>query len=341
MDRNKISSEIKVGILVILAIIVFFYMSFRIGKLGVFREGGYEVAATLTNAGGLDPKTPVQIAGIEVGKVRRITLQGMRARVYMSVKDAVKLPVDSKIMVKTQGVLGDKLIEIVPGASLTYMKNGDFFKDVVKVPDYEEMFAQIQKAAKSFGDTMDEFKGVLGDKEKENIKKSIDNIQGASADFRDLLKNNKENITKFVEKLPNVAANADETLTGLKNVVKDIEAGKGTLGKLAKDDALYDDAKATVTSLKNLTSDMEQGKGTLGKLAKDDALYNEAKETMKNVRELTDGIKKGEGTLGKLAKDDSLYVEAEKSMKKLQKAAEGLAEQTPITIMGTILGTFF
>ena len=56
---------------------------------------------------------------------------------------------------------------------------------------------------------------------------------------------------------------------------------------------LYDDAKDVVASLKTVSSDIEQGKGTLGKLVKDDSLYVEAKETMKNVNQFTAGLKDG------------------------------------------------
>ena len=68
---------------------------------------------------------------------------------------------------------------------------------------------------------------------------------------------------------------------------------------------------------------------------------HDARKAVDNITEITDGIKKGEGTFGKLAKDESLYNETEKAMKKVQKAAEGIQELTPITILGTIFGTFF
>ncbi len=348
MNTNRVSAELKVGILVLIGITILFYMSFRVGKFGVFREGGYTLYAVFENAGGLDPKTPVHLAGVEIGRVRSIRLEGYKAKAALAIRQGFNIPVDSRVIVKTQGVLGDKFLEVLPGKELKYLAANDTFKEVIATPDFDEIFARIGSAAKSFGDTMDQFKGLLGEKEKEGIRKAIDNIQAVSGDFRDLVKTNKANVTRIVanaanfsDKLGPMADKADETLGGLRTIVKDVEAGKGTLGLLVKDDRLYNDARDTVTSLKNITADIEQGKGTLGKLAKDDSIYLEAKETVKNFREITDGIKKGEGTLGKLAKDDSLYVETEKAMKKLQKGAEGLQEQTPITILGTIIGTFF
>jgi len=334
MNKNAISPELKVGILVLIGIVILFYMSFRIGKFGVFREAGYDVIVFFDNASGLDPKSPVQIAGVQVGKVRKIKLDGYKAMATLVIKDNVNIPVDSKIAIKTQGVLGDKYIEIIPGVEKKFLAQGERIKDVVTSPDFDEIFTQINVVAKNFGDTMGEFKGIIGDKEKVNIKKSIDNIQVLSGEFKDLLKDNKDNMTRIVD-------NAATLSDGLQKIVSDIEGGKGTLGLLVKDDKLYNDARDAVASLKKNSTDIDQGKGTLGKLAKDDSIYIEAKETVKNMREITDGIKSGEGTLGKLAKDDSLYIEAERTMKKLQKGAEGLQEMTPITILGTIFGTIF
>ena len=67
MKRNEISSEMKVGILVLVSIVILFYMSFRIGKFGVLQERGYDLTVLFENVAGLGNKSPVQIAGVEVG----------------------------------------------------------------------------------------------------------------------------------------------------------------------------------------------------------------------------------------------------------------------------------
>ncbi len=108
MSNNKISPELKVGIVVLVSIMILFYMSFRIGKFGAFRERGYEINVTFANANGLDPRSPVQIAGVEVGKVKKIVLDGYKATLTLIIKEGVKVPIDSKIIIKAQGLLGDK-----------------------------------------------------------------------------------------------------------------------------------------------------------------------------------------------------------------------------------------
>jgi phospholipid/cholesterol/gamma-HCH transport system substrate-binding protein len=85
----------------------------------------------------------------------------------------------------------------------------------------------------------------------------------------------------------------------------------------------------------------ERSEGTLGKLINDESLYQETKETVRSMKEIAEKVEKGEGALGRLVNDDQLVKETEKTLKKVQKAAEGIQEQTPITVLGTIIGIFF
>ncbi|MCX7965809.1 MAG: MlaD family protein [Syntrophorhabdaceae bacterium] len=334
MNKGRLSPELKVGIVVLIGFIILFYMSVRIGKYGALGEKGYELKVYLENANGIDSKSPVLIAGVEVGRVISVRLENFKALVRIIVKEGVQVPADSTVAIKTQGVLGDKFLEIIPGKDKKMLSSGEIIKTVKTSPDFDEIFTQVSTAAKKFGDTIGEFQGLIGDKEKANIKNSIENIQAITGEFKEIIKENKQGINSVI-------ANADDALKGLKKIVGDVEAGKGSLGMLIKDEKLYTDVKETMGALKNISKDIEEGKGSLGKLVKDDSLYNEARDTVKNLKDITDGIIKGEGTLGKLAKDESLYVETERAMKKLQKGAEGLTESTPITILGTIFSFIF
>jgi phospholipid/cholesterol/gamma-HCH transport system substrate-binding protein len=332
------TTEFKVGVLVLVGIAVLFYMSFRVGKFGTVSEGkGYVVSAHFKNAAGLDKKSPVEVAGVQIGRVHQIALDGNMAKVSLLIKNEIKVPMDSKISIKSYGILGDKYLEIMVGQSAEFVKAGDELKNVLSYADYEEIFQNVSVAARNIGETMDQFKGLVGDKEKQSIKEGLSNIKVASTEFKDMVVQNKGNVNKIVSnvatasnKLGPLAEKADSTLTQISTLVKDVDSGKGTLGMLAKDDKLYTDAKDVVATLKSVSSDIEQGKGTLGKLVKDESLYTDAKETIKNVNQFTGNLK-----------DGKLVDEAQKTMKKIQQAAEGFQEQTPITILGTIFGLIF
>jgi phospholipid/cholesterol/gamma-HCH transport system substrate-binding protein len=124
-------------------------------------------------------------------------------------------------------------------------------------------------------------------------------------------------------------------------MTKDIEAGKGSLGKLVKDDALYIEAKNTLTQarealggIQTMSKRITEGKGTLGRLLNDDALYADMQGAVASLNGIMKKVERGEGTLGKLITDDSLYFATKDNLKKVGKAADQLREQGPLSVIG-------
>ena len=83
--------------------------------------------------------------------------------------------------------------------------------------------------------------------------------------------------------------------------------GKGTLGKLTQDPKLYDELERSIANLNTITLNLRNGEGTLGQLMNDPALANNLTTTTKNLESISDRLNKGEGTMGKLLNDDALY----------------------------------
>ena len=97
-------------------------------------------------------------------------------------------------------------------------------------------------------------------------------------------------------------------------------------------------AKGTLTDVR---ADLQAGKGSLGKLLKDEALYNETTLAMSNLREIMQKINKGQGSVGKLVNDDSLFKNAKMTLQKLDMVTEGLEDQGPLSVLGTAVGKLF
>jgi len=90
-------------------------------------------------------------------------------------------------------------------------------------------------------------------------------------------------------------------------LLADVHDGKGTLSKLIYDDSLYQEVRAPIKRIDQMLADLQQGQGTAGKLLKDPQVYDEAQETLAEMRKLTKELNEGKGTAGKLLKDDQLY----------------------------------
>ncbi len=103
-----------------------------------------------------------------------------------------------------------------------------------------------------------------------------------------------------------VAENATQTLEETTALIKEIRAGKGTVGKLFTDDQMYREMNQLVTSAEAVTASINKGNGTLGLLIRDPAVYKQANTALANLQEMTRRINAGEGSLGKLMRDEQL-----------------------------------
>jgi len=117
----------------------------------------------------------------------------------------------------------------------------------------------------------------------------------------DFIKSNKP-----ATQLADVAGTANDSILEATALMKDIRAGKGTVGKLFTDEALYREFNAFVASANAVTASINSSRGTLGKLTNDPRAYDSLNASLANLRDMTQRINAGEGSLGQLLKDDRL-----------------------------------
>jgi phospholipid/cholesterol/gamma-HCH transport system substrate-binding protein len=107
--------------------------------------------------------------------------------------------------------------------------------------------------------------------------------------------------------LSDVTAQASEGIGELTGLIKDVRAGKGTVGKAMTDDKLYNELQQFVAAAGDVTRSIRSGRGTAGKLINDPALFNQLKSLADRLDLLTRNLNQGEGTLGQMLKDKRLY----------------------------------
>jgi phospholipid/cholesterol/gamma-HCH transport system substrate-binding protein len=106
--------------------------------------------------------------------------------------------------------------------------------------------------------------------------------------------------------IADVAENATLTLEEATGLIKEIRAGKGTIGKLFADDQMYREVNQLVSSAEAVAASINRGNGTLGLLIRDPGVYKQANTALANLQEMTRRINAGEGSLGKLLRDEQL-----------------------------------
>jgi phospholipid/cholesterol/gamma-HCH transport system substrate-binding protein len=124
-----------------------------------------------------------------------------------------------------------------------------------------------------------------------------------------------------------VAEVADSALKGLSDasqLIADVRAGKGTVGKMLTDDALYTQLRELTTASAEVVRNLQKGKGTLGSLANDDAVYRSLKASVDNLQLITDRVNRGDGPLGRLLHDDALGAQLSSTMGNIDQMTDKL-----------------
>jgi phospholipid/cholesterol/gamma-HCH transport system substrate-binding protein len=140
MENTKL--EMVVGVFVLVGIVCLAYLSIKLGKLELVGGDVFEVEAQFTSASGLKPGSAIEIAGVEVGRVRGITLIEDRAKVKLAVNNTVKLYTDTFASIKTRGIIGEKFLALSPGGGGDPLKAGDMIRDTESGLDLEELVSQ-------------------------------------------------------------------------------------------------------------------------------------------------------------------------------------------------------
>jgi phospholipid/cholesterol/gamma-HCH transport system substrate-binding protein len=289
----KISREVKTGVLVILGIILFIF-GFNYLK-GQNILGSSQTYYTLfDNVEGLVPSTPVTINGLSVGKVTEIKFKGDgsgKLQVTLLVDSDFKFSKNSKAQLYETGLIGGKAIAIVPEFDDAEIAGNEAYLESSIKAGLTDLVNQrltplqekIEKMMVSADVLLNNLNDVFDDEAKANLKKSISELSTTMESFKSTSVSLNQTIKNNQSKIDSVLTNAN-TLTG----------NLATITSKISESNLEDTIKTLESTLKNFDSilvNLENGEGTMGKLLKDDALYNNLKGASGELEELLRDVK--------------------------------------------------
>ncbi|HEY1660995.1 MAG TPA: MlaD family protein [Verrucomicrobiae bacterium] len=317
----KNSLETKLGFFVVIVIIAAVVLVETLGGLELF-QGGYRINALFDTVQDLKVGDSAKMAGVEIGKVDKIALDGTdnKVRVTLKIHTGVQVKTDSTATIKFTGLMGQNFVSIDFGTPNAPQAVDGTTVQSVEQPDLNAVMAKLNDAATGIENFGRSFSG-----------QKIQDLIGPLMDF---VKQNSGNLSG--------------TITNIENITGQIASGQGTVGKLIYDQSLYNSAMDTVTNLqltvaqaRNIMSGITNGQGTIGKLITDDALYNSTTASMTNLNQILLKINGGQGTVGKLVNDQEFYKNAKLSLQKLDNAADGLEDQGPMSVLGIMANNLF
>ena len=280
----KITREIKTAILVIASILLFIWgYSFLRGKdlLTDYRIFYVEY----DNVEGLSPTAPVTINGLVVGKVIGIKLQHNTGKliVELQIKNDFPISKSSIATVYEPGLIGGKQIQIIPNfKDQSIADSGIFLKGEVK-PGLTDLVGEkltplqekVEKVTVSLDSVLTNLNKVLDAKTRQNLKSSIENLNSTLFQFSLVSKNMNSLLDDNKQKIGGIVTNMNKVTSDFSKISDSLS--KANIGKSIKD------LENTLSKVNNLMTDVQDGKGTFGKLMKDDALYNNFSKTSKEL----------------------------------------------------------
>lgn len=267
---QQMSLEVVVGFFLMMILLALGFFTIILSQDNIFTKN-YELTVLFDHVTGLIKGDKVYVKGVDVGRVKNLTVKRDGVHATLTLDYPVELREDYHIQVVPSSVLGGKFVEIregsadkplVPeGAQIVGRGPGDFIA---------ELTDGVRKVRESF-----ERGGVLS-----NLEQTMDNLKIITA----RLKEGEGTVGKLLTD--------DGLYTNLLAVSARLEKGEGTLGRLlSSDDQLYQDLTNAVSALKETAQTINRGEGTLGRLVKDDGLYKQVDGLMGEIRAAVDDLR--------------------------------------------------
>ena len=291
------SSEAKVGVFVVIGIIILTYMSMRVGGLSFKKAKGYDVNVYFDSATGLAKDVQVEIAGVEVGRVRKISLENGKALVVLRINSDVELTKDVKALIRTKGILGDKYVELIQGSpSAPPLKEGDRIVRSVPTTDMDTLMITLQEVANNSNRVTNSLANILGgEKGEASLSSIVENIKELVEILNRTVQENNKDVTNIIANLSEFS----ETLNKIGDTNR--EDIRGIISNVRK---ASEKMEALIAGINDITSKINQGKGTIGKLVNEEETVNNLNEALASLKTITNKINRGEGSIGKLINED-------------------------------------
>jgi phospholipid/cholesterol/gamma-HCH transport system substrate-binding protein len=276
--RSLAWSELKIGLLTLLAIIIAAIVIFLVSGEGGFFWQRYALKARFPNAGGLKSGAPVRLAGVEVGSVTAVDFSGDQVDITFELsKDMRPRVTDRSVaIIGSVSLLGESALDIRAATAGTPVPDWGYVKTGRTPGQLADVSEQANLSLIQATELLKEIRAGRG---------SLGKLVTDDTLYRE----------------------TTALLDAAKAVAENLRAGRGTLGRLNNDPAAYDALKASLENLQAITVRINSGEGSLGQLLKDDAFANSLNSATKNVDGITARLNRGEGTAGKLLNDDALY----------------------------------
>ncbi|HEX7502818.1 MAG TPA: MlaD family protein [Acidobacteriota bacterium] len=335
--------EIKLGFFLIIVFIIFAYFIIRTESCSeIFSKGQrYPINARFATVAGMYPTAPVRLAGVKIGIVDKISLQGRKAVVLLMIDKHYQLLDDARASISTIGFVGEKYVEILykdefkTAAPRVIQPNGEIL--VLEPFDLDEVKTKFDNIYERTIKITDSINDIISDKaSKDSLRASFVNFKEITESFKTMLSENGrasrlfDDFSQLSRRLNQTADKADRLISGMDSSINGSQQG---ILKEFKDAAVK--IEKITADLGKISEDVRQGKGTAGKLLQDEQLYKKIDDSVSSVQALLGDLEKKKKTLDVITFNYGVHFDYFTRLKKARSALEiGISTPKLLIITG-------
>jgi phospholipid/cholesterol/gamma-HCH transport system substrate-binding protein len=310
--RSLAWSELKIGLLTIVALVLAATMVFALSGSGGFSWQRYPLKTVFTNIAGLNEGAVVRIAGVPVGAVTSVAFVGDKVEVRFEIAKSMRprVTTGSRAVLGSVSLLGESAVDITPASNGTPIPDWGYVPAGPMPGSIADVTSSAQTGIQELTGLLQDIragKGTLGQlATNDQLHRDLDTLLVSVTDVTRTINQGRGTLGRLMND-PAAAKSLEASLANLEAVTERLKNGEGSLGKFMNDDSFHKALVSTTANVDTLTGRINAGEGTLGQFATNRQLFDRFNSTADRLDRLMAGLNAGEGTAGQMLRDKQLY----------------------------------
>lgn len=266
VPRERGGREIKVGIFVILGILSAIAVLYTLTDPATLR-GRYLLVTALEDAGGIRRGDPVQMRGVNIGRINGFELTGGQVNIRLEIEGEWEIPTDSYTRLTGQGLFGGRTMEVIPGDATTMVEGWD---TIPSVGSEGSLLSSAETLGTQATDVLTHLNQLLAEPTITSVRTTTSELQALVTELRAIAQVQRQQIGALTESLTRSAEGLETASRSAPAVATAVARADSALLVLNRTSTTLDRAAG---SLNEILARVEGGEGTLGRLTTDDSLY--------------------------------------------------------------------
>ena len=316
-------SELKIGIMAVVALLIAAALIVALGGEGGFFWQRYNLRVKFANAGGVQKGSPVRVAGVTVGAVEEIQFIGSDVHMVLELREDMqqRVTTTSRATIGSVSLLGEGAVDINASATGQPIPAWGYVPSDTPPAQFADVTAQASKGITELTALIQEVRAGKGTAGKlvtdEQLYADLQQFTTAAREVTEGLSRGKGTLGQLLNN-PESARQLEASLKNLTAITNKINAGQGSIGQLMNDPSLAKNLSAVTANFESLSSKLNKGDGTMGQLMNNDSLYKRLDGVTTNLEQLTSKLNQGQGTAGKLMTDTQLHDNINRTLNEMQ-----------------------